>query len=332
MSLCVVIPVWNDPEGLGRLLSQLLDMPVFDQIIISDDASDPPAAPDALGLTEDVAAALARDRRLLWLRSPAQRGAGHARNMALDRISTSRVIFFDSDDVFLPEFSTLVAELDQREDRQDYDFCIFRHVDSRNRAKGGFGPLGSDDGVWAGAGAMTAKPTALPLKGATQLCRISAYPWNKIYRTAFLREAGIRCTEIPVHNDLELHWMSFLKARRILTSRRVCCEHFVEVDGKRLTNRSGRERFQVFQALQALHAELERNPRRVDFLVPFAEFYTRLFGWIIDKLEPELRDGFAEKARAFLLSKVTLPQYTLIALRSPGVAARINRLVLAAGK
>lgn len=328
MTLSVVIPVWNDPDGLGRLLTQLLDMPEFDQIIISDDASDPPASPDMLGLPDNRAAALSNDPRLLWLRSDTQRGAGHARNIALDRITTSHVIYFDSDDIFLPDFSMLVAEL---AGRPDFDFCIFRHVDSRNRAKGSFGPLGSDDGIWAGADALTAKPTPLPLKGAAQMCRISAYPWNKIYRTGFLREAGIRCTEIPVHNDLELHWISFLKATRILTSRRICCEHFVEVDGKRLTNRSGTERFQVFQALQALQTELERNPRRIEFLVPFAEFYTRLFGWITDKLEPELRDSFAAKARAFLHASVTVPQFTLIALRNPGVAARINRLLQTAG-
>ncbi len=331
MSLCVVIPVWNDPAGLGRLLTQMLDMAEFDQIIISDDASSPPARPDLLGLPEETARTLANDPRLLWLRSEIQRGAGHARNMAFDQITTNHVIFFDSDDRFLPDFSQLVTELNARDDRLDYDFCIFRHVDSRNRSKGGLGPLGSDDGIWAGAGAMTASPKLLPLQGATQLVRISAYPWNKIYRTAFLREAGIRCTEIPVHNDLELHWMSFLKARRILTSRRVCCEHFVEVEGKRLTNRSGRERFEVFQALDALQQELNENLRRVDFLIPFAEFYTRLFSWITDKLEPELRDSFAAKVRAFL-RKVTEAQYTLIALRNPAVAARINRLLLASSK
>lgn len=328
MTLCVVIPVWNDPAGLGRLLGQVLTMPVFDQIIISDDASDPAAGPYSLGLASQMAEALAKDPRLLWLRSDAQRGAGHARNMALDVITASHVIFFDSDDLFLPEFSVLIPELHGL----DFDFCVFRHVDSRNRERGGFGPLGSDDGVWVAADAMTARPTLLALKGAAQLCRISAYPWNKIYRTDFLRETGIRCTEIPVHNDLELHWMSFLKARRILTSRRMCCEHFVEVDGQRLTNRSGIERFAVFQALHALQDALDRNPHRMDFLVPFAEFYTRLFGWIADKLEADLRDRFAAKARAFVLARMTEPQFTLIAQRNPGVATRINRMLRAAGK
>lgn len=320
MTLSVVIPVWNDPEGLRRLVTQVLAMRVFDQIIISDDASDPPVGPELLGPD-------GLDPRLLWLRSPDQRGAGHARNLGLDHVTGSHVIFFDSDDLFLPEFADLVAELSGK----TYDFCIFRHIDSRIRAKGGLGPLGPDDGLWEAAKAMTAKPTPLALKGVAQLCRISAYPWNKIYRTDFLRESGIRCTEIPVHNDLELHWMSFLKARRILTSRRLCCEHFVQDAGQRLTNRSGRERFQVFQALESLHDALDHSPNRLLFLEPFAEFYTRLFGWITETLDPEHRNRFARLVREFLIERMTLPLFTLIALRNPAVGAKINR-VLSAGE
>lgn len=323
MRLSVVIPVWNDPEGLRRLLLQVQDLGVFDQIIVSDDASQPKAGPQTIGLSPDVTARFAADPRILWLANPEQRGAGHARNLALDHVTGDHVIFFDSDDLFLPEFARLMHDLDGLK----FDFCIFRHVDSRIRAQGGFGPLGPDDSVWETAKAMTARPTLLPLKGATQLCRISAYPWNKIYRTAFLREAAIRCTEIPVHNDLELHWMSFLKAHRILTSRRVCCEHFVKFDGKRLTNRSGKERFEVFRALNSLHDELDHNPRRLDFLEPFAEFYTRLFGWITDILEPELRDSFAEVARDFVLKRMTVPLYTLVVMRNPKVGAKINRML-----
>lgn len=318
MTLSVVIPVWNDPTGLRRLLEQICAMKVFDQIIVSDDASTIPVGPDALGLPD-----LAQDPRLLWLRHAVQSGAGHARNIALPHITGDQVIFFDSDDLFLPEFSDLIAELGGL----TFDFCIFRHVDSRIRDQGGFGPLGPDHAEWERAGALTPTPTPLSSKGYAQLCRISAYPWNKVYRTGFLRETGIRCTEIAVHNDLELHWMSFLKARRILTSARVCCEHFVQDSGVRLTNRTGRERFEVFRALDALHDALDHNPRRLEFLEPFAEFYTRLFRWITDTLDPDLRASFRAIVRAFLLKRMTEPLYTLMVLRNPSVGVWINRVL-----
>ncbi len=323
MRLTLVIPVWNDPEGLKRLLTQTAAMNVFSQIIVSDDASDPPVSAAALGLPE-----LSGDPRLLWLRSADQRGAGHARNIALPEVTGDHVIYFDSDDLFLPEFSTLAGELDGI----SFDFCIFRHVDSRMQAKGALTPLAPDDGEWRVAGAMTAVPSLLSRRGAGRLCRISAYPWNKIYRTGFLREAGIRCTEIPVHNDLELHWLSFLKADRILTSQRLCCTHYVQAQGQRLTNRSGEERIHVFRALEAVHVALEGNPRAVDFIEPFAEFYTRLFPWINDLLDPELRGPFAARTRAFLLRRMTVPMFTLIALRNPAVGAKINRALSAVAR
>ena len=316
MTLSLIIPVWNDLDGMRRLLTQTVTMQVFQQIIISDDASDPPVTPHTIGLPH-----LADDSRLTWLRSDAQLGAGHARNLALDHVTGDHLIFFDSDDMFLPEFAHLVTDLTGLE----FDFCIFRHADSRMVAKGSQSPLAPDDGEWTKAGAMTETPTLLPLKGATRLCRISAYPWNKLYRTAFVRDAGLRCTEIPVHNDLELHWVSFLKADRILTSKRVCCEHFVETGGSRLTNRTSSDRFQVFQALESVLTALDQSPRRLDYLEPFAEFFSRLFPWINDLLEPELKGEFATLVRRFLLARLSVPMFSLIVMRNPAVGARLNR-------
>ncbi len=311
MRLSLVIPVWNDPGGLRRLLDQVLAMDLFHQIIVSDDASDPPAQ-TAVPLT---------DPRLMWLRHDAQRGAGHARNAALPHVTGDHLIYFDSDDLFLPEFATLITELHG----QTFDFCIFRHSDSRMAAKGSQSPLAPDDGEWVKALAMTDTPTPLTAKGAGRLCRISAYPWNKVYRTAFVRDARLRCTEIPVHNDLELHWTSFLQADRILTSKRVCCQHFVQRGGDRLTNRTSAERLQVFAALNAVQDALDASPRRIAFAEPFAEFFTRLFPWINDLLEPDLRDDFAVRVRQFLLTRIDAPLYALITLRNPAVGARINR-------
>lgn len=323
MTLSLVIPVWNDPEGLCRLLVQVQGMACFHEILISDDASDPPCGPQMPGLP----AAVAADPRLIWLRSDSQRGAGHARNIALDRVQGSHVLFFDSDDLFTAEITDLVQHLDRLPpDLRDYDFCLFRHVDSRVRAAGGYGPLAGDERYWDAARATEA-PAPLGIAAATQMCRIAAYPWNKIYRTAFLRDNGIRCTEIPVHNDVELHWMSFFKARRMLISSLICCEHFVVDAGQRLTNRSGRERFEVFRALEALQHELLRNRHLPDYAEPFIEFYTRLFGWITDTLEPDLRAAFTARSRQFLLDHLPEPLFTLIALRRPDVAARITRLL-----
>lgn len=316
--LSVVIPVWNDPEGLARLLHQLMALPQGVRVIVVDDGSDEPVSAEALGLAE-----LARDPRLSWLRSGLQRGAGHARNLGLAQVQTSHVLFLDSDDLLLPAFSGLLEMLLAAE-TPGFDFCLFRHVDSRLRAAGRPGPLDTDQLHWRLAG-IPERPVLLRPEAAARLARISAYPWNKVYRTGFLRETGIRCTEIAVHNDIELHWRSFFQARRILATAQLCAEHFVHEDGRRLTNRTGAERFEVFRALEPVQADLVADPTRAAlFAEAVAEFHLALFHWIETGLDAALRPAFRWKAQGFLRAGVGLPLFTLIATRDPGLAARLN--------
>ncbi len=320
MTLALLIPVWNDAEGLAQLLAQVPELGVFSQVIVVDDASDPPVPQD---LADPGC-------ELVVLRLDERHGAGFARNRGLDAVTASHVIFFDSDDLFTPDFRKLVDELRVNPSIHSADFTIFRHVDSRVRERGGLGPLQSDQAYWASAmGAAAAadlegKPRKLPRAGALQLCRIAAYPWNKIYRTAFLREQNIRCTEIPVHNDLELHWASFLKAKSILCSARVCCEHFVHPNGSRLTNRTGEERLRVFEAFDNLLDILVEAPERLAYMTVLLEFALRLSAWIKGALEPQFHPALRAGMRKFLLGRLTPPLYALIAVRSPDLAMRIN--------
>ena len=320
--LAVVVPVWNDPEGLARLLPQLLDRPEVTQIIVSDDASDPPFTARDIGLPEATAA----DPRLIWLKGQVRHGAGHARNVGLERVTAPHVLFFDSDDTLLPGFAELIADLaDPGTPR--FDFCLFRHVDNRQRARGTLAPLASDQSHWNAIDVPEA-PAPLSPKQAARICRISAYPWNKIYRTNFLRAAKVRCTEIMVHNDLELHWTGFLRARHILASSRLCCEHFVHETGRRLTNRSGAERLEVFRALEAVQADIASGAEiAATYADAATEFYLNLFRWIDGMLEPELRAPFHDKARVFLRQRLSVPVFTLVATRDPALARRLNHFL-----
>lgn len=346
MTLSIIIPVYNDPEGLTRLLQQLQDMAVFDQIIVSDDASDD-ASRDASRDTSDVTcrpADLGFDEAAMgvtYLLSPEQRGAGHARNQALAEVTSDHVIFFDSDDLLSPDFPRLIQSLSHGMDNMAFDFCIFRHIDSRSRADGGVpGPMVSDQLLWdalvagqadgqAGdladgqAGDLDSPRQLDPAEVAT-LAMVAAYPWNKIYRTGFLREHNIRCTEILVHNDIELHWSSFLRAERVFATTQLGCEHFVAENGTRLTNRRGGERLHVFEALTPLHAILHQTGNEVLFLVPLVRFYIRLFDWILQRLDAQYRESFHQKVSQFLLAQHSAATISFVAAQDPDLACQIN--------
>ncbi|MGR3439044.1 glycosyltransferase [Alterinioella nitratireducens] len=310
--LAVVIPVWNDETGLDQLLSQISRLEEISQVIVVDDASKQPADPERMGWTSERLGA-----DLVFARNAQQRGAGYARNRGLKKVTAGRVIFFDSDDRFTPEFLNLLAELP----RKGFDFCLFAHADSRVAAAGGWGPLPGDERLWERSGAFGALAD-LPGEGVPELIQLTAYPWNKIYRTEFLRETGIHCTEILVHNDIELHWMSFLRAARILVSDRVAAVHVVHRDGRRLTNRSGAERLEMFRALNPVAtAVAAADP---GFALPFARFVMALFHWASELIAPELQQEFSARIKEFLLQHMTPGAFARIAAVDPELAGRIN--------
>ena len=316
MELSLVIPVWNDPKGLYRLLMQIADLGVFSQVVVVDDASAPACSPKMIGLAADYPLALK------YCRVRKNRGAGYARNLGLKHVTGSHVVFFDSDDLFTDEIVNLAARLQGRE----FDFCIFKHVDSRVRAMGEYGLLASDERRWQDAGA-TGPLGVLSGAGAATLCTIAAYPWNKIYRTAFLRDHNIRCTEISIHNDIEIHWMSFLRAENILYSDLIACEHFVTKGQSRLTNKTGRERFEVLQALATVQDVFRNNPKTLPFLEPYVGFYVGLFGWINKQLEPELQGDFLLAVQGFLYQHLDVVFYTLATADNPDLGTEINGIL-----
>ena len=318
MNLSLVIPVHNDFDGLQHLLQQVVELGIFNAIVICDDASIPPCRPADMGFDE---AALS----ITYLRSNQQRGAGHARNMGLAAVDTEHMLFFDADDSLTPALADLVADLQG----VDFDFCLFRHIDSREEARGAPGPMPLDQSFWEAAGVHHTGPTRLTSSQQLRLTTLAAYPWNKIYRTDFLRQNHITCTETLVHNDIDLHWASFLLGQRVYASAALCCRHVIHETGTRLTNRSGAERLEVFRTLSPLHAILPQSHLGPEALLRLAEFQTLLCGWIQTVLRPALHPQFLARARRFFLAHYDSEELALIAAREPRVARQMVDLIQA---
>lgn len=292
MSLTVAIPARDDTAPLLRLLRELAALRCAEQFVVVDDGSGTPLQADQL----QAAAACGPDQ-LILLRNNTSRGPGAARNQALATTRTPLLLYLDADDRPTRALPWLLQDLKG----QDFDFCLFQHHDSRREKNNGFGLMPYDQVFWDSAGLSLGALSAVSPFASAQLAQTSNYPWNKIYRTAFLQDNGIGCAEQMVHEDIQLHWMSFLRARRILASTHPAVFHYVSENGGRLTNRTGTERLDVFTPLTRVAAEIQA--KRLDlYLQPFWSFVTGLLQWVKDNLDPILHLQLAQRTRAFLAS------------------------------
>ncbi|WP_324752465.1 glycosyltransferase [Roseovarius sp. Pro17] len=312
MNLALVIPVRNDQLGLDRLVAQARFMGVFAQIVVVDDASEVPVsvAGDIIGPRRCPVTVLRRDAR---------GGAGTARNLALGMVQTDHMIFFDSDDLFTPEFAPLWESLQGR----DFDFCLMRYQDSERAHFGGWGQNPHDEACWKRAEAgndVLSEPSETAL---WTLAQAGNFPWNKIYRTAFLRDNGLRCTETQVHNDIELHWGSFLAARRVILSARIGALHVVRPGADRLTNISDATRLQLFQALNRVLETLAQHGNPLPATLSFLRFAADLLIWAERMIDADLRDAFRTRTQIFLQSAVTAQIHETLIHEDPVLALQL---------
>jgi len=313
MNLSIVVPVWNDPQGL--------ELRIFNQVVVVDDASDLDCDPSSLGFTGESIGAT-----LLYLRSAKQAGAGAARNLGLERVTSEHVIFFDADDLLDDAFPD-VWELHRGATGDACpDFTMFRHAD--NRVESNEGRRGSflpEEHLWdlALAGRDVA---GLGDSQKSLLAQTINYPWNKIYRTAFLRKEGIRCSETVVHNDILLHWESFLKARHVLATRIIGAQHIVATGKGHLTHRASQERFCVFGVLGHVVLRLRESQYYQAFLVGFVRFVIRVLRWNLGVVEERLREDFTKSIRAFFVG-VLGEELNLFSLASPVEAESLGEFL-----
>lgn len=325
--LAVVIPVWNLPEDLADLLGQIERLGIFSEVIVADDCSDLDCDPERLGFTSERLGA-----RLVYLRAEERRGAGHARNIGLDAVTAGNVLFFDADDQMSDDLPQIWARHIAGEIP---DFTIFRHNDTRVlETEHRDGSFSIDERQWnrifGGASLGESREKWLTPEDRAHLCTISAYPWNKIYRTAFLRRTGISCSETPVHNDIRLHWLSFLHATTVLAVSTIGAVHVVGDRPHHLTTRKGAERLCLGDILDDVLHEIRATPRHAILLRHFLHFTDTICQWNLGQVDAELVPQFVQLAiRAYM--SFTPEEFRIYAAWQPERANAIVKFLLSEG-
>ncbi|MFT6445518.1 MAG: hypothetical protein ACJA1J_001770 [Sulfitobacter pontiacus] len=296
----LVIPVHNDALRLTRLLDVANDMG-FAEIIVVDDGSDTPVIAEHVTL----------------IRHNAPLGPGPARSAGLARVTAPYTLFIDSDDLPTPDLALLLADLATA---TPFDFCLFKHIDSRIANQGHWGQPEGDEMHWQAAGLAIGALRDAPSAVWSDLAQTTNYPWNKVYRTAFLTDHDIRCADVTVHEDIALHWLSFFHAARVLTSDRTCVWHLIDPDAARQSNRSGAERLGLFDALAPVVAA---DPAPA-MCVAFVRFVLALTTWARTVMDAEHLPAF-DAALIQWLTQTVQHWHDDIAAADPALLARITK-------
>lgn len=192
----VIIPHFNDVDGLERLLRSF---PVerFDiEVIVVDDCS----------FDQNVLNRMRSHKcKVRWLSTPENSGAGVARNVGLSAASGAWLVFADSDDEFLPHaFDTLDRVL------RDDDQLVYFLADAVQEVDGSPSSRADNmnDLVMAYADARD--------EPSLQRLRLNhVNPVAKVYARSFIEEKVLRFDSVRRGNDIAFNVLAAINAERI---------------------------------------------------------------------------------------------------------------------
>ena len=196
MRYSLIIPHFNDPERLERLLRTVPMARDDVEVIVVDDCSPDKPALDAVRASWP---------RVRWLSTPENTGAGVARNVGLDAAQGRWLVFADSDDEFLPgafdTFDRVLGADDQlvyflAEGVQEVDGSPSVRSERMN-------------------GLVTEYVTS-PSEETLQRLRLQhVNPVAKVYSHAFIKAHELRFDPVRRSNDVAFNVLAAVQADRV---------------------------------------------------------------------------------------------------------------------
>lgn len=225
-----IIPHHNGPDPLNRLLDSIPQRNDV-EIIVVDDNSD-----------EDKKPSITRkDVQLILLSKDESKGAGHARNVGLDKARGKWLLFADSDDYYLPDF---ISVLDKYRE-SDIDILYFNI----------FSEVSNSDQFNILERYLNSEHTH---HDRCVLGFSNNAPWNKMFRRDFVFDVGEKFEEIPSSNDAWFTNIMAIKARKITVDTTILYQYVNNPSGITRKVRPLSDRYIVMESI------IKRNKLKYD--------------------------------------------------------------------
>ena len=229
----VIIPVYNIEAHLRQCLDSVVRQTLTDiEIICVDDGS----TDTSFKILTEYAA---EDNRFLIL-TQENAGPGVARNTGLEQARGEHLIFLDSDDWFEPEFLERML-LCARKSKAGVVICRSVEFDTETGAE-----LPSE---WMLKTQYLPGETFAPEEIAEHIFQFTyGWPWDKLYRADFVKNAGLSYPALSNSEDLVFVFQSLALTHRIAVLKETLVHHRVN----RMSSVSNSRRLEPEVPYQAL--------------------------------------------------------------------------------
>ena len=200
MKFSIIVPHYNDLEGLNRLLASIPERNDMEIIIVDDNSNVEQSVFDVL------VSAHSNLNIHFYVNNKGAKGAGACRNLALDKVTGQYTLFADADDFFVDNaFELLDQELNNAPGNDIYYFkptsqCLLSGELSDRHIR--YAVL-VDNYLNNGDNAISAR---------------FRVPWSKLYLTQFIKENNCKFDEVMASNDVMFSVKTGYLAKRIHVS------------------------------------------------------------------------------------------------------------------
>jgi len=191
-TVSVLVAAYDVEPYLERCLDSLVGQTLSDiEVVVVDDAS--------TDRTAEIAARFAeRDARVRLIRHEENRGAGGARNTALEAARGKWIAYVDGDDWMLPE---ALERIHRRAASAEVPVVLFPALQY----------LEDEERLRVYRGTVLGVPERFRT-GPETLGGMPVTPWSKLYRRDFLERWGVRFPERINNEDVQFFYCLFAKA------------------------------------------------------------------------------------------------------------------------
>lgn len=303
MKLSIVIPAFNCENTLEECVNSLsIEEKHYSDVevlIIDDGSSDN---------TAKIAKKIVNTIPCVKYFYQSNTGAGAARNLGLKHINGDYVWFIDGDDtVNQNSISIILYEIETHHP----EILLFSYK-LYDEAKNQFVPQSKRD---SGILGTIEEGQHFTVNDHPNLLEAISYPWNKVYKSEFIKDSGLLFSETIVNNDIYFNICSLCLGRKIVKIGDELYTHVInKVDGQ-LTQIFDERRLNLIGVLDQTERKIRSLDINIEAINCFLSFKFNVLDWAITRTSGSIKYAFID----FLnegLKKLTPYEYLIVSASS----------------